>query len=293
MAESLHSSLKRMKTSYFDLYFVHAVSNVADEINGETKAWAEKAKREGKIRFFGFSTHANMAQCMLDGAKLGWLDGIMASYNYRLMHTDAMKRALDACVKAGIGVTAMKTQAPFFAHFYAEIGRENDGAKKLTERFMEGGFTPEQAKLKAVWENPRIASICSHMPSITILQANAAAAMDERKLSLQDRQRLNRYAAETSFGYCTGCAKLCESAVKEDVPVGDVMRSLMYYYGYGNYEQAALLFNNMPGIPRNRLIHVDYGEAERLCPQNIPIATCMKQAVKALAKKRGDDPKVV
>ena len=57
------------------------------------------------------------------------------SYNYRLMVKDEMKSAVDACVKAGIGLTAMKTQAAFSANFYASIGSETDDALKMTERF--------------------------------------------------------------------------------------------------------------------------------------------------------------
>jgi hypothetical protein len=58
---------------------------------------------------------------------------------------------------------------------------------KLAGRFIENGFTDAQAKLKAVWENPNIASICSEMPNMTILMANAAAARDQTRLSSLDR----------------------------------------------------------------------------------------------------------
>ena len=117
---------------------------------------------------------------MLAAAKLGWIDGIMMSYNYRLMVKDEMKRAVEACVKAGIGLTAMKTQASFTANFYASIGSETDDALNMTESFMKKGYTAEQAKLKVVWENPPISSICSAMPNMTILQANVAAARDQK-----------------------------------------------------------------------------------------------------------------
>ena len=106
-----------MNTSYVDLYFVHYVKDVKEALTKEVKAWAEKAKAQEKIRFFGFSAHKNMENSMLAAAKLGWVDGIMMSYNYRLMSQDKMKRAVDACVKAGIGLTAMKTQAAFTANF--------------------------------------------------------------------------------------------------------------------------------------------------------------------------------
>lgn len=179
LSQKLNASLQKMNTSYVDMYFVHYVKNVRDELTDEVKAWAEKAKAEGKIRFFGFSAHKNMENSMLAASKLGWIDGIMMSYNYRLIVKDEMKRAIDACVKAGIGLTAMKTQAAFSANFYASIGSETDNALKMTESFMKKGYTTEQAKLKAVWENPNIATICSAMPNLTILEANAAAAMNK------------------------------------------------------------------------------------------------------------------
>ena len=91
LSQQLYTSLQRLQTSYVDLFFIHGVSDVNDEVNHpEIKKWAEKAKAEGKIRFFGFSTHRNMEQCLMAGARLGWIDGIMASYNYRLIHTPAM-----------------------------------------------------------------------------------------------------------------------------------------------------------------------------------------------------------
>ena len=279
MTRYLEKSLERLNTSYIDLYFIHMVSDVKDEVNLETKAWAEKAKAKGKIRFFGFSTHKNMENCLIEGAKLGWIDGIMTSYNYRLMHSDAMKKAVDACVEAGIGLTAMKTQARFFAYFYADIGKENDTGLRLTEQFMEKGFTPEQAKLKAVWENPHIASICSEMPNMTILQANVSAAIDKIELSFQDKQLLEQYAGETGFGYCKSCANVCESAIAENVPISDIMRCLMYYDGYGDHARAIGLFNKIPNIARTHLTDVNYLKAENLCPQNMPITHLMNRAV--------------
>jgi aryl-alcohol dehydrogenase-like predicted oxidoreductase len=75
LTEKLNTSLQRMNTSYVDLYFIHYVKNVKKSLTAE--AWAEKAKAKGKIRFFGFSTHKNMENTMLAGAKLGWIDGII------------------------------------------------------------------------------------------------------------------------------------------------------------------------------------------------------------------------
>ena len=97
------------------------------------------------------------------------------------MHEPAMQAAVDACAKAGIGLVAMKTQGmgPATTPTEAEL--------KVAEQFLDRGFTDKQAKLKGVWENRTIASICSQMPSITILSANVAAARDQTSLSTAER----------------------------------------------------------------------------------------------------------
>ena len=271
MTKLLNRSLERMNTDYLDLYFVHGIRGI-DELDDSTRAWAAKAKAAGKIRFFGFSTHRNMEECLLDGAKLGWIDGIMMTYNYRLMGKRGMKRAVDACVNAGIGLTAMKTQGG------GPVRTDSDTEIEMAGRFLEKGFTDAQAKLMAVWQNPQIASICSQMPNMSILMANIAAAVNRTELSVRDTDLLQRYARETRSGYCTGCTNICESAVKEDIPIGDVMRYLMYCRGYGDRHFAMTEFNKIPGKTRRRLAKTDYSEAEQRCPQNMAIGKLVEEA---------------
>ncbi len=67
---------------------------------------------------------------------------------------------------------------------------------QLAGRFLERGFTDKQAKLKAVLENPHIASICSQMPSLTILSSNVAAVRDQTSLTRDDFELLERFASE-------------------------------------------------------------------------------------------------
>ena len=278
LSEKLNTSLQRMNTSYVDLFFIHYLKDVKKELTAEVKAWVENAKAAEKIRFFGFSAHKNMENSLLAAARLGWIDGIMMSYNYRLMVTDKMKRAVDACAKAGIGLTAMKTQATFTANFYASIGSETDDALKMTERFLEKGYTAEQAKLKVVWENSNIASICSAMPNMTILQANVAAALNKKNLSAGDKKRLEHYAQQTAPGYCAGCANICEPVVELDIPISDVLRYSMYHHSYGDHHTARRLFNALPAEVRENILRADYSRAEKQCPQRIQIGKVLKKA---------------
>ncbi|MHC1726414.1 MAG: aldo/keto reductase [Syntrophobacteraceae bacterium] len=276
LSDLLERSLQRMNTDYIDLYFIHGMSKI-DEIKKETKAWVEKAKAQGKIRFFGFSSHSNMEDLMVKASKLGWIDGIMMTYNFRLMRSGKMRAAVDECRKAGIGLTAMKTQGG------GSVSVESEAELEMGGRFLKKGFTDAQAKLKAVWEEPSIASICSQMPNMTILMSNIAAALDQTKLSAADLDLMDQYAAETAQGYCAGCTGICEQALSAGAPVGDIMRYLMYHNSYGDVERAKACFAAIPPAVRERLTLIDYSGAERICPQKLRIGELVRRASTILA----------
>ncbi len=272
MTDDLNRSLERMQTDYIDLFFVHSISNI-DEMNEEIKFWAEKTKASGKIRLFGFSTHSNMASCLSGASKLGWIDGIMMTYNYRLMHNDDMKRAVDACAETGIGLTAMKTQGG------GQVKTNTDSEIIIAGRFIKKGYTDAQAKLKAVWENPQIASICSEMPNMTILLANIAAAINKTALSNREISLLHQYAHETHSDYCAGCTAICERAINGQVPIGDIMRYLMYSRSYGDRYRGFVSFSKIPENVRSRINRLDYSLAEKRCPQKLAIGKLMADAI--------------
>jgi len=272
ITRDLEESLERMRTDYVDLFFIHAVSSVTD-MSSEKKTWGERMKAAGKIRLFGFSTHSNMEACLLEGSKLGWIDGIMMTYNYRLMHTDRMRRAVDACHEAGIGLTAMKTQGG------GQVRTDSDAELALSGRFLKKGYTDAQARLKAVWENPQIASICSEMPNMSILMANTAAATDKTEMTTRDRALFRQVALETSSDYCAGCRDKCESAAGGEVPIGKVMRYLMYDRSYGDRDRAKRKFRRIPAEVRRRMRTVDYTAAEEVCPRKIRITRLMQAAL--------------
>ena len=276
LTDGLDKCLKRLNTDYVDLFFIHGIAGL-NEIGEPVKEWASQMKKAGKMKFFGFSTHNNMEDCLLAAAKPNWIDAIMFTYNFRLMHTQKMKDAVAACVNAGIGLVAMKTQGG------GPVKTDSEAELQVAGKFLERGFTDKQAKLKAVWENPNIASICSQMPNLTILSANVAAARDLKALARDDLELLDRFAVETRAGYCAGCGRICQDAVGGAVPVSDVMRCLMYYRDYGDRDLAREVYAGLPEEARMRLTEVDYAQAERACPQGLAIAELMREASRVLA----------
>ena len=317
MTDQLNLSLERMKTDYIDLYFIHMLQDPG-LLTPEIKAWAEQKKKEGKIRFFGFSCHANMTSTLTRASKLGWIDALMTSYNYQLMNDDDMKKAVDDCDKAGIGLIAMKTQGQRIGPPANMPGGQggrmpgSDGQKKGQDgetmpppagpqgkdstqgqddvsamtHFINKGYTLEQAKLKAVWEDKRIAVCLSEMTSLTMLKDNVVAAVDGVKLSKKDRDVLEGHALNNRGLYCQGCMR-CESVTDGQCMIPDVLRYMMYYNSYGKTDDARRLFRELPEHVRNSMALRDYSSAERTCPNRIQIGKLMRKASAILGQPLG------
>ena len=280
----LQTSLKRLNTSYIDLYFGVYMVNDTPRLNDDVRKWAEDAKKRGVIKHFGFSTHENMAQCLSAAAKLDWIDAIMMKYDFRLMQDAAMQDAVEACHKAGIGLIAMKTQAmrPRGASPAADANAEAEADRKMIAHFLDKGFTAGQAKIKAVLEDKRISTVCSAMNSTSMLMTNIAAVLDKTKLAAEDMEALRQYAQATCSGYCAGCANICQP-LAGGAPVSDIMRALMYHDGYGDVAEAKALFAHIPAGVRQRLLSIDYSAAEGKCPNRMPISRLVADAVARLS----------
>lgn len=309
----LQTSLKRMNTEYFDLYLgVHMLSDPA-QLTDELKQWAKSAKKRKLIRFFGFSTHSNMANCLAAAAKLDWIDAVMTRYSFQMMDDAQMQAAIDACYKAGVGLIAIKTLGRGQRGPRGRLGRrgtrrgpggpgrrdpsdrpnvpgqsaeETQEDMKLLSHFLKRGFTEGQAKLKFVLEDKRLSSICVGMQNLTLLTSNVAVSLDKTKLSQTDVDVLREYAQATCNSYCAGCAHICDSAVNvgfRQGQISDIMRYLMYYNSYGEKKMAKELFAEIPRTVLSKLLSTNYSIAEVRCPQHLPIGELVHEAVNKLA----------
>lgn len=318
MSRLLEQSLDRMKTDYIDLFSMHGIEEPA-VLTPDVKAWADQKKKEGKIKFFGFTSHANVAQLLMAAAKHDWIDAVNTSYNYQMMKETDVQKGMDAIAKAGIGFIAMKTQAARFAGPRPNMpqgegegppgqggppqGREGgpEGAPQgpppgmqaqaadsepedlsAMSHFIDKGYTLEQAKLKLMWEDERVTTCLSKLSNLTILKDNVAAASDSRKLSSLDIKVLKQLADKSSHSYCRGC-KQCDSVMASESRIHDVLRYMMYYNSYGERDEARALYRRLPEKVRRVVAVRDYSGAERACPHGIQIGNAMKDAAKLLA----------
>jgi predicted aldo/keto reductase-like oxidoreductase len=267
---TLGRSLQALGTDYVDLYFLHALTD-GRNLNSEMASTVERLKKEGKIRHFGFSCHdANVAELLQQAAKTPWVDAIMFRYNFRTYGDKELNAAIDACHKADVGLIAMKTQ-----------GSEASFADSWQKFQKVGKWSKQQAVLKAVWADERIAAAVSHMDTFEKLKQNIAAATDKFELGQAEWNALEHYAASTRHLACDGCEHLCNAAVDAPVRIGTTMRALMYHDVYGEPERARRAFAKLPAEAQ-RLSGIDFTPANAVCPNGIDIAAHMQRAAEVL-----------
>jgi uncharacterized protein len=269
--KTLEQSLERLKTDYVDLWFLHALQD-EKSLNDDIGKTAERLKKEGKIRFFGFSCHdATVADLLQKASELPWIDAIMFRYNFREYGNEKLNRAMDAAHKAGVGLIAMKTQGSAISF--------EEGVKK----FEEQKFAKQQAVLKAVWADERISAAVSAMDTLEKIKQNVAAALDKTSLAEHEIMELQRYADATRHLYCAGCQHICNAAAPAGIEIGTTLRYLMYHDSYGDRKQARQFFAELPAEAR-QIKGVDFSRASALCPHKIDIAQHMHRAAEVLAQ---------
>ena len=211
MRASVERSLRRLKTDYVDILVWHGFQSSEEVSDPKLFEFMGKMKKEGKVRFTGFSAHSNMVALLQEASKLNYHDVALVSYNFT--HSKKLKEAIAAASKSGIGVVAMKTQA--------------GGYKK--EKM--GGLGPHQAALKYVLVDQNVSAA---VPGVTTIeQIEECAAAMGTSLSQLDLRRLRQYQSFLDARICTMCGG-CEGECLNGVAHSDLLRLVMYHDGYQN-----------------------------------------------------------
>ena len=140
--KELEQSLERLRTDYFDLYQLHAVTKMedVDTIFGKDGAMETflEAREEGKVRYLGFSAHSvEAAMALMDGFDF---DTILFPINYTTWYAGNFgPQVLDRAKEKGMGILALKAMAK---QPWAE-----DVEKKVPKCWYEPLTDPEEAKL--------------------------------------------------------------------------------------------------------------------------------------------------
>jgi hypothetical protein len=235
MMRALEGSLGRLQTDHVDVYFNHAVNDVARLSNPEWPEFVAEAKRQGKIRFAGMSGHAGrLIQCLDFAIDHKLVDVVLVAYNFgqdpafyqkflggfdMIAVQPDLPRVLGKAKAAGVGVVAMKTLMG---------ARLND-----MRRFEKPGGTFAQSAFRWVLSNTDVDALIVSMTSQGQIDEYLGAS-GARNVAAADVALLARYVAMHSSTTCRFGCDACESSCPAGVSIADVLRVRMYAEDYGD-----------------------------------------------------------
>jgi predicted aldo/keto reductase-like oxidoreductase len=255
--ELIHDLLRRLRTDYLDVLFLHNCDEAEDYeyVITEHFALADRFRREGKARFIGFSGHT--PEIALRAAESGLVDVMMIQL-HPLEHTREGRDALfDACVERNLGLVAMK---PY-------------GGGKLLQEHASAAVTPV-ALLAYALAQRGVSTVVPGAQNLSELR-DALAYLDAADADRDFSQALQDLgtAESASCVYCNHCLP-CPVGID----VGGVTRLLdMAERGALAAAQAAYA---QLAVPASECLAC--GDCAERCPWHIDAPTAMAKAAEVL-----------
>ena len=281
----LETSLRELGTDYLDIWYLHNRST-PEEVTDELLEVQRAAKKAGKIRFAGVSTHFNMDQMLDHLVKRGQTDVVLTTYNFSMRNVatsgqgaraNDMTAAIQRARKAGMGIVAMKVMAGGVER----VGRGDRlyGADPAAMKKILGTKGGALAAIKWALQNQSLDTAIVCMTDHDQLDENLRAMAEP--FSPQDGKVLESLMAYIGPTYCRMCGA-CNGVCDKGVPVPDMLRFLTYAEGYGQFAMARERFLELPEHVR-AVRCGDCGSCSVDCPNGVQVRKRVARAQELFA----------
>jgi len=217
-------SLKRLKLDYVDILYVHNVSSRDGVLFPAMLEAVQTAKKSGKARHVGLSTHKNEPEVIQAAIESGVYEVVLSAINFKQDYYPKLKETVANAAKAGIGIVAMKTMAGGF----------HDKERKQPINC--------KAALKFVLQDENVTTAIPGNTNFDHLNMNISVNTD---LKMTDEEKGDLLLGKSQGGlYCQGCEH-CVPNCPKGLPIPDIMRAYMYTYGYREPEMAHSLLSSL------------------------------------------------
>jgi len=227
--EKFDLSLERLGLDHVEILYLHNNTTKEDVQNPAIIEALQKAKKSGKARFIGITTHSNEPAVIRATIEAKVYDVVLTAYNFLQDHREEVRKAVAESAAAGLGVVAMKTQA---GAYWDE--------KRLQPINM-------RAALKWVLNDPNVTTAIPGFTTFDQLKEDLTV-MTDLKLTPQELKDL-KLGEQVAGLYCQQCGQ-CVPGCPKSLPIPDLMRSYMYAYGYRNLQAAHELVGSLE-VPEN------------------------------------------
>ncbi len=251
--QRVEASLKRLQTDYVDFAFIHNVDDIEPFMKSEEFLDAyETLKRDGKVRFTGFSTH-NAKVTLKQALEYDFVQAALVIYNH--MEGKEIEPLIAEVRKKGIGVVAMKIFA--------------GGAQGALKALVSEKQSYPQAAIRWVLSNPNIDTCIPTMSSYSHVEEYVYAS--GKPLTKKDLEIIRNYQAVANYIYCRVSCRECLSSCPEGVAINDVLRFAMYFENYGMEKEAMRYYSELEDERKPTKCSRCLGYCENACPYGIKI----------------------
>lgn len=253
----LDASLKSLGLDYLDILYHHQVARRESALFEPILKAMEKAKKDGKTRFVGISTHRNEPEVIRAAVDSKFYEVVLTSYNFKQRHYLEVREAIAKAAQAGLGVIAMKVMAGVTFQ---------DPLKPINP----------SAALKWVLKDPNVTTTVPGFNTFEEMKIDLAV-MEDLALTDSEKEYLQKQASLPGL-YCQGCGQCVKQCITK-LPIPDLMRAYMYTYGYRKPAFAQELVVSL-GLPRR--ICEDCGS----CPVKCSIGFDIPGKIRDVARLR-------
>jgi len=250
--ERVEASLKRLQTDYIDIAMIHGIDDISPLQNEEIQAAYSQLKKEGKIRFTGFSSH-NPKLTLKQALDSDFAQVVLFVYNH--MEGKESEPMIKEAHQKGIGTVAMKIFA----------GGMQGNLKSLVSQ--ESSYP--QAAIRWVLSNPDIDCCIPTLSSYSHVEEYVVAS--GKPLDRASLITLADYREKANHLYCRTSCRECLSSCPNSVTINEVLRYAMYFEHYRMEKEAIHYYSQLEESKRPLNCDTCPGYCDKACPYSLRV----------------------
>ena len=277
MENYLETQLDKLQTDHIDYYLLHSLNenNFLELKELGVLEFLENAKKDGKIKNFGFSFHDNMEafKQIVDG--YNW-DACLIQYNFLDETNQAGTEGLKYAASKGLTVFVME---PLKGGILA--GEVPEKAQAIWDK-SDIKRSPAEWALRWVLNHPEVASVVSGMGKMEEVKENIKVANETLPDSIPEQEiklykEVKEVYNELMKVDCTGCNYCTPCPTGVNIPMCFELYNQKYIF---NDNQASFVYAMYLGGSTSKAGYAGLcngcGKCVKLCPQKLDIPTLLK-----------------